>query len=207
MPRAFDSRGSFQPCHNPPAISDSLLGLNWSTAGIIGVAPVAFPQPVQQTGRLGLRLALHEGPASVLAGTTAQEAHQAGCAGGRAAEHRLAKLPTHRERLGQGSGSEAGGRENAPAARGHRDDLERLRRSRHGCQAAHSAAPGGVRQRAGESVRRGVSHRGCLETEAGYSAVSFRDPYLTHVWFRDFPQAEQKNGSSGRTRTYNPSVN
>ena len=35
----------------------------------------------------------------------------------------------------------------------------------------------------------------------------YSSPYLTHVWFKDFPQTEQKNGSSGRTRTYNPPVN
>ena len=59
---------------------------------------------------------------------SAEQAHQAHCTGGLLAEHPLAQLPAHRERLGQGSGSEAGGCENSASARRHRDHLDRLRR-------------------------------------------------------------------------------
>src|SRR5581483_5147133 len=173
--------------------------------------PVAVRHSVQQSGRLGFRLALHERQASVLAGATAEEAHQAHCTGGWLAEHRLAQLPAYRERLGQGSGSEAGGCENSAAARRHRDHLERLRRLGNGCEAADSAAAGGVRQRAGERSRRsegGLSRReGLGRTYARICSVNLRDPYLTQVRFWDSLQATEKNGSSGRTRTYNPPVN
>ena len=142
---------------------------------------------------------------------SAEQAHQAHCTGGLLAEHPLAQLPAHRERLGQGSGSEAGGCENSAAARRHRDHLERLRRLGNGCEAADSAAAGGVRQRAGERSRRsegGLSHReGLGRTYARICSVNLRDPYLTQVRFWDSLQATEKNGSSGRTRTYNPPVN
>ena len=42
---------------------------------------------------------------------------------------------------------------------------------------------------------------------SGNHAVNFRDPYLTRALLGDWRQVQQKNGSSGRTRTYNPSVN
>jgi hypothetical protein len=42
---------------------------------------------------------------------------------------------------------------------------------------------------------------------ACYHSVTLRDPYLTQILFADFPEVQEKNGSSGRTRTYNPPVN
>jgi hypothetical protein len=40
-----------------------------------------------------------------------------------------------------------------------------------------------------------------------YHSVTLRDPYLTQILFWDLPEVQEKNGSSGRTRTYNPPVN
>jgi hypothetical protein len=37
--------------------------------------------------------------------------------------------------------------------------------------------------------------------------VTLRDPYLTQIVFWNSPELQEKNGSSGRTRTYNPPVN
>jgi hypothetical protein len=65
----------------------------------------------------------------------------------------------------------------------------------------------GVRQRAGEGGGRGLSRRGSLSTYAGINPVILRDPYLTRVLFADVRQVQGINGSSGRTRTYNPPVN
>ncbi len=76
---------------------------------IDSAAPVAFHHPVPPSGRLGLCLALHQGPASVLAAATAQDAHQAGGAGRWPSQHRLAQLPAHGERLGQGGGAGGAG--------------------------------------------------------------------------------------------------
>src|SRR5262249_6983933 len=60
----------------------SLAYQHADTGRVVEVAaPVAFNDSVQQTGRVDLRLTLHEGPASVLAGTTSQETHQAYRAG------------------------------------------------------------------------------------------------------------------------------
>ena len=73
-------------------------------------------------------------------------------------------------------------------------------------QVANSAAAGGVRQRAGEDGARRLAHRNCLEEGAGHTSVSLRDPYLTQVRFWDSLQGTEKDGSSGRTRTYNPPV-
>src|SRR5690242_3628403 len=81
-------------------------------------APVAFHHSLQQSGRLGLRLVIYEGSTSILACATAQEAHQTGCASRWPSQHWLAQLPPHCERMGQGSGSRTGGREDASPARG-----------------------------------------------------------------------------------------
>jgi len=38
-------------------------------------------------------------------------------------------------------------------------------------------------------------------------SVNLRDPYLTRELFADFLEVQEKIGSSGRGRTYNPPVN
>ena len=81
-------------------------------------------------------------------------------------------------------------------------------------KAAHSAAAGGFREEAGATGGRipsqfRVAARTFREHSVthGNQVVNLRDPYLTHAGFGDSLYLEQKNGSSGRTRTYNPPVN
>ena len=45
------------------------------------------------------------------------------------------------------------------------------------------------------------------EQGSRHYSVKERDPYLSHEPFRNCLQPTEKNGSSGRTRTYNPPVN
>jgi hypothetical protein len=85
--------------------------------------------------------------------------------------------------------------------REHCHNLGRVRRSRYGCQASNSEAPGGIRHSTGEG-------RGC-ETQSGMAtghtrnrSVTIRDPYLTRALFADSLEAQEKNRSSGRTRIH-----
>src|SRR6266567_7726917 len=111
-------------------------------------APVAVHHSLQSTERLDLCLAVHRGPASVLACTIAQNAYQARGACGWPSWDRLAQLPAHGKRLGQGGGSRTRGRENASPSRGHRNHLERVWRSGDEGQAANSTNDGRIRQAA-----------------------------------------------------------
>src|SRR5664280_3337088 len=147
--------------------------------------------------RLGLCLTIYEGQAAVLAGANDEEAHQASRIGAGPSQHRLARLPAHGERLGQGGGARTGGGENSSAARESRHHIRGLRRSWNGSQAADSAAAGELRQAAGHT----------RPVEACTHLVNLCDPYLTQIVFADSRQVQEKNGSSGRTRTYNPPVN
>jgi integrase len=112
-------------------------------------------------------------------------------------QHRLAQLPTHGERLGQGGGPRTGGGQESSAAREPRYHIRGLRRSWDGRQAADSAAASELRQTAGHTHTIGA----CTYL------VSLCDPYLTQMLLADLLQVQEKNGSSGRTRTYNPPVN
>ena len=101
-------------------------------------------------------------------------------------------MDTFCERLGKEAGLKLEGVKTLLRHEDIFNHFERLRRSWDGRQAADSAAAGDVRQRAGEGGRRCFSHPKSLGTYASISPVNLRDPYLTHVWFKDFPQAEQR---------------
>jgi integrase len=69
-----------------------------------------------------------------------------------------------------------------------------------------------IQQRMGR-IRQAASIRGSVKTGSSlagkptrYYSVILRDPYLTQILFADFPEVPEKNGSSGRTQTYNPPV-
>src|SRR5712664_730560 len=65
---------------------------------------------------------------------------------------------------------------------------------------------GGIRQAASEG--RGFKTRsGMAAGHPRNHSVNLRDPYLTRALLADSLEAQEKNGSSGRTRTYNPPVN
>jgi hypothetical protein len=164
---------------------------------------VAFRQPVQQTGRLALRLALYEGQASVLAGTVAQEAHQTlALAAG------LPSIGWHSFRHTVSAwGKEAGLK---------LEDVKTL--LRHEDIATTSNVYGDLGMDAKRRIQRLVAfvneqakraedgsriQKAWARTPVSISAA-LRDPYLTHVRFKDFSHAKQKNGSSGRTRTELP---
>ncbi len=134
---------------------------------------------------------------TVLAGAVAQDAHQAGCLGPWSSQQRLAQLSPHRERLGQGGGSRTGGGQNSSATRESCHHIRGLLRSWYGSQTADPAAVGELRQAAGHTH----SIRACTRL------VDLCDPYLTQIVFADSLEVQEKNGSSGRTRTYNPPVN
>ena len=164
----------------------------------VGVAArVALRHHSRRIRRLGLCLALYEGQAAVLTGANDEEAHQAGRIGVCPPQHRLAQLPAHGERLGQGGGTRTGGGENSSAAREPRHHIRGLRRSWNGSQAEDSAAASELRQTAGHT----------RSVEACTHLVNLCDPYLTQIVFADLRQVQEKYGSSGRTRTYNPPVN
>ena len=68
--------------------------------------------------------------------------------------------------------------------------------------------------RCSDATRQAASVRGSLKTGSSlatkstrYHSVTLRDPYLTQILFADFLEVQEKIGSSGRTRTYNPPVN
>src|SRR5581483_4373636 len=76
-------------------------------------------------------------------------------------------------------------------SRKYRHDFRRLWGFGTRSQAANPAANDEFRQAAG----------------SGRHSVNVDDPYLTREPFENFVQVQEKNGSSGRTRTYNPPVN
>ena len=92
------------------------------------------------------------------------------------------------------------------ASRGHRTHLERVRRFGDGRQAAHSATHGEFWEAAGRGGNLKIGS-GLAARRTDYHSVILRDPYLTQILFADFPEVQEKNGSSGRTQTYNPPVN
>jgi hypothetical protein len=102
--------------------------------------------------------------------------------------------------------SRVGRRENSFTSRRHRDHLERVRRLGDGRQAAHSATHGGFCEAAGRGGKLKIGS-GLAAKRIRYHSITLRDPYLTQILFADFPEAQEKNGSSGRTRTYNRPVN
>jgi len=67
----------------------------------------------------------------------------------------------------------------------------------------------------GMEAKRDPAAAGDLRQTAGHTRsvaacthlVNLCDPYLTQIVFADSRQVQEKNGSSGRTRTYNPPVN
>jgi hypothetical protein len=63
-----------------------------------------------------------------------------------------------------------------------------------------------IQQRMVEFVRRQASDEASKQ-EAVYHSLTSRDPYLPQILLADFPEVQERNGSSGRTRTYNPPVN
>src|SRR5713226_2739006 len=175
--------------------------------GSVGIAaPVALHHALQPTEPVSLRLALYQGAASVLAGAVAQDAHQTGSASRGTSRHRLAQLPSHGERLGQGSRSRTGGRKNPTPSREHRYHFGRVWPSGDGRQTANSTAARGICH-APSRGRDSKTCHGMASRHACYHSVTLRDPYLTQILFADFPEVREKNGSSGRTRTYNPPVN
>src|ERR1700676_66366 len=169
-------------------------------------APVALHHSLKSTAGLDLCFALHSRPASILARPVAQDSHQTGSARRWASRHRLAQLPAHGERLGQGSGSRIGGGQDPAASREHRDYIRRVRRHGARREATNPTTDGRVRQAA--SLRRSFKTGSRPATKrACYHSLTSRDPYLTRILFAGFPKVPEKNGSSGRTRTYNPPVN
>jgi len=169
-------------------------------------APVALHHSLQSAGRLDLRFALHARPASILARSVAQDSHQTGGARRWPSKHRLAQLPAHGERLEQRSGSRIGGGQDPSASREHRDDIRRIRR--HGARREATNPTTDARVRQAASFRRSFKARSRLATKrAYYHSLTLRDPYLTQILLADFPEVQERNGSSGRTRTYNPPVN
>src|SRR5580704_1418025 len=175
--------------------------------GSVGAAaPVALRHSLQSAGRLDLRFALHTRPASILARSVAQDSHQTGGARRWPSQHRVAQLSAHGERLGQGSGAGIGGSQDPSASREHRDDIRRIRRHGARREATNPTTDGRVRQAASVSRRFKAGSR--LATKrACYHSLTLRDPYLTQILLSDFPEVQERNGSSGRTRTYNPPVN
>ena len=59
------------------------------------------------------------------------------------------------------------------------------------------------------TIRRSPYHlpAGRPPGSAGGYLLDICDPYLTQIVFADSLEVCEKNGSSGRTRTYNPPVN
>ena len=164
----------------------------------VGVAaPVALCHDSWCSWRLGLCLALYQGQAAILAGANDEETHQAGRLGAWSSKHRVAQLPAYGKCLGQGGGSRTGGGQDSSAARESCHYIRGLRRSWYGSQTADPAAAGELCQAAGHTH----SIRACTHL------VNLCDPYLTQIVFADSLEVCEKNGSSGRTRTYNPPVN
>src|ERR1700730_11554897 len=178
-----------------------------AAGGCVGVATaVALHHALQPTGPLDLCFPPIKGSASAFARAVAQDPHQTGSAGGWSPWYRLAQLPAHGQCMEQGSGSRARRGQDSVASREHRDDVGRVRRPRDGCQAANSATTRGIRQASSEG--RGFTTRsGMAARHPSNHSVTLSDPYLTRALFADFLQVQEKNGSSGRTRTYNPPVN
>ena len=98
--------------------------------------------------------------------------------------------------IGRGR-TRVGGGQNSPTARESRHHFGGLWRSRNGSEAAHSATTGDLCKTTGHTCSVGA----CTHL------VNLCDPYLTQIVFADSRQVQEKNGSSGRTRTYNPPVN
>src|SRR5260370_23181834 len=94
----------------------------------------------------------------------------------------------HGERLGQRGRVGTGRCQNPIASRENRNHLGDLWAFGPRSEATDSAKADQFRQRAGSR----------------HYSVKGRDPYLSHEPFRNCLQPTERNGSSGRTRTYNP---
>jgi hypothetical protein len=156
------------------------------------VAALANHQPLQTGERLDLRLSTHQGPASVLASSTAQNSHQP--------VPLAAGLPSIGWHTVSAWGKEAGLEP---------EDVNTL--LRHEDIATTPNVYGDLGMDAQRRIQQPwtkpqkAKRPGCKPT--CYHSGTLRDPYLTQIRFVDSPDVRQKNGSSGRTRTYNPPVN
>jgi hypothetical protein len=154
-------------------------------------APMAVDHSPSNAKRLCVRLAVYQRRTSILACPTAQDSHQTGRSKSGFAEHRMAQFPPHGERLGERGRVGTGRCQNPIASREHRNHLGDLWDL--GIEAKRR-----IQQRLINFVK---------EQVPATISVKDRDPYLSHEPFRNCLQPTEKNGSSGRTRTYNPPVN
>jgi hypothetical protein len=187
-PMSLSSPTEFDSLFEPLLDSDG-------AAQLLRIHPKTSQQAVDHSPsnakRLGVRLALHQRRTSILACPTAQDSHQTGRSKSGFAEHRMAQFPPHGQRLGQRGRVATGRCQDLIASREHRNHLGHLWEFGHRSEATDSAKAGQFRQRAASN----------------HYSIKERDPYLTHKPFGDSLQPAERNGSSGRTRTYNPPVN
>src|SRR6266851_6905022 len=145
---------------------------------------MALDHSLQPTARLGLRFAVQQGKAAVVALPSAEGLRAAGGGQSGAAENWMAQFSAYGQRLGKGSRVYARRSENSASPRKHRHHFPGVWRTANGSQTRTAAAFGGLCEAKCSTGRLETEERfldGMPNDDDFGSVTSVCDPYLTQM--------------------------